>query len=269
MPEISAHLEQGAVTAEPLLRMEGVTKRYQGLRPLRVASLVIMPGERVSIAGLDGPAAELLVNLVTGAALPDEGSVWTFGRRTSDIADAEDWLTWLDHFGIVSERGVLLEASTLEQNLAMPFTLEIDPVPPPIAGQVAALARECGIAEALLPHPASALPPDVRLRVHLARAVALSPRLLLVEHPTGAIPSEARAALAADAARVCEARQLPALIMTNDDAFARAAAPKNLKLEGATGTLRPLRKSWFYLVKTPHATLGPPLTPDFGGPVIP
>lgn len=233
------------MAAEPVLRIVRLTKGYQGLRPLRLASLVIMPGERVSVAGLDAPAAELLVNLVTGAAVPDEGEVWAFGRRTTDISDADEWLTWLDHFGIVSERGVLLEAATLQQNLAMPFTLEIDPIPAAVVERVMSLARECGLPEALLPVPTAELPAEARLRVHLARAIALSPRLLLVEHPTGRVPDAARAALAADIARVCDARQLPALVVTNDLAFAQAVAVKNLKLEGATGELHSVRKAWF------------------------
>ena len=51
-----------------------------------------------------------------------------FGQRTADIANGDAWLDLLERFGIVSPRGVLLEGSTLLQNLAMPFTLAIDPV---------------------------------------------------------------------------------------------------------------------------------------------
>lgn len=231
--------------ADPLLRIEGVIKGYPGLRPLRLASLTLTAGERVAIAGLDAPAAELIVNLVTGAAVPDRGDVWTFGRRTADIATADAWLAWLDHFGIVSERGVLLEGSTLQQNLAMPFTLEIEPVPPDVAQRVLALARECGLSEEMLGIRVAELPPEARLRAHLARAVALSPRLLVLEHPTGQVPEGARRSLAGDVARVCESRGLSALIITNDEAFAQAVATRNLKLDAATGELRPLKKAWF------------------------
>lgn len=229
----------------PVLRLERVTKNYQGLRPLRIASLTIGAGERVSLAGVDAPGAELLVNLVTGATVPDEGEVLTFGRRTTDIANADDWLASLDHFGIVSERGVLLEGSSLLQNLALPFTLDLDPVPGDAAARVAALARECGLPEALLSVAAAELPPDARLRAHVARAVALSPRLLIVEHPTARVPEAARAALAADVSRVCDARALAALVITNDAAFAQGVASRNLTVDAATGVVRPVKKGWF------------------------
>jgi putative ABC transport system ATP-binding protein len=237
--------ETAASAHNPILRVHNLRKAYYGLRPLRIASLQLMPGERVTVAGLDAPAAELMVNLVTGAALPDDGDVWTMGRRTADIKTGEEWLAWLDHFGIVSERGVLLEGATLEQNLAMPFTLEIDPVPRDTADRVAALARECGLSEALLAVPAAQLSPEARVRTHLARAVALAPRLLLIEHPTGRVSDAARGPLAGDVAHVCDARALAALVLTNDDAFARGVARTNLKLDAATGELRPLKKGWF------------------------
>ncbi len=128
-----------------VLEIEGLRKHYAGLRPLRVQQLSVASGERVAVDGFDGPAAELLVNLVTGATLPDEGVVRTFGRSTAEIASGDEWLASLDRFGIVSDRAVLLEASTLAQNLAMPFTLEIDPVAPHTLATVTALAGDCGI----------------------------------------------------------------------------------------------------------------------------
>jgi ABC-type transporter Mla maintaining outer membrane lipid asymmetry ATPase subunit MlaF len=228
------------------LEMRGVSKNYGGLRPLRVAALTVAQGERVSIAGIDAGAGELFVNLVTGASLPDAGEVRVFGRLTSEIVNGDEWLDALEDFGIVSSRAVLLEGSTLLQNLAVPFTLEIDPVPSPVAAKVRQLAASCGIdAERWLGLAAGELPPEVRVRVHLARSLALDPRVLIIEHPTADIAAAERPALAADVVRACSREQVTTLILTNDEAFGRAVAPRNLKLDGATGELKPLRKGWF------------------------
>ena len=67
------------------------------------------------------------MNLVTGASLPDAGSVDVFGHPTSAIADSTEWLAIVDRFGIVSDRAVMLEGLTVLQNLAVPFTLDIEP----------------------------------------------------------------------------------------------------------------------------------------------
>lgn len=230
----------------PVLEIRDLTKQYSGLRPLRIRELSIGAGERVTIGGLDAGAGELLVNLVTGASVPDQGEVRVFGARTADIANGDAWLDLLERFGIVSPRGVLLEGSTLLQNLAMPFTLAIDPVPADVASRVEALAKACGLdPDRWLPVRAGDLPADVRVLAHLARALATGPELIVVEHPTAEVAAEAREPLAATVARACEARRVTTLILTNDDAFAKAVAPRNLRLDGATGQLKPLKKGWF------------------------
>jgi ABC-type transporter Mla maintaining outer membrane lipid asymmetry ATPase subunit MlaF len=229
----------------PVLEIRDLAKAYGGLRPLRIRHLVVAAGERVAVRGIDAPAAELLVNLVTGASLADQGDVRIDGRSTAEIADGDAWLASLDRFGLVSSRAVLLDGATLAQNLAMPFTLDIDPVPGDVRERVMALAIECGLGETWLDRPAGDLPPDLRVRAHLGRAVALGPRLLVVEHPTAEVPPAARGALAADLARVAEIRRLAALIVTMDDAFAAAAAHRALQLDPATGHVKPVKKGWF------------------------
>jgi ribose transport system ATP-binding protein len=230
----------------PVLEIRDLTKQYSGLRPLRIRELSLGAGERVTIGGLDAGAGELLVNLVTGASLPDQGEVRVFGARTADIANGDAWLDLLERFGIVSPRAVLLEGSTLLQNLAMPFTLAIDPVPADVAARVEALAKECGLdPDRWLPVRAGDLPADVRVLAHLARALASGPDVIVVEHPTAEVAAEARAPLASTVARACEARRVTTLILTNDEAFAKAVAPRNLRLDGATGQLKPLKKGWF------------------------
>lgn len=229
----------------PAIEMLGVIRHYGALRPLRVASMIIAAGERVSIGGLDAGAAEVLVNLVTGAALPEAGEVRVFGRPTAAIASGDEWLDSLERFGIVSPRAVLLEAATLQQNLALPFTLDIDPIPPQVAARVRALALRCGIdADRWLPEPAGALPAAAKVRSHFARALALDPPIMIVEHPSAGVEPAAAALLAADMARAGESSRAAMLVLTNDDAFARLVASRNLTLHGATGTLKPLRQGW-------------------------
>lgn len=222
----------------PVLEVRDLRKLYQALRPLRIRELRVAEAERVAICGFDAPAAELLVNLVTGAALPEEGDVRVFGRSTSAIANGDEWLASLERFGIVSDRAVLLDGATLLQNLAMPFTLNIDPVQPDVAARAGMLARECGIAATALPCIVGELPAAIRIRAHLARAIALDPRLLLLEHPTASIEATDRKLLARDVARVSDARRLSALIITNDETFADAVAHRVLKHRASTGELR-------------------------------
>jgi ABC-type transporter Mla maintaining outer membrane lipid asymmetry ATPase subunit MlaF len=230
----------------PVLRISNVRKQYQGLRPLRLKDLSIDVGERVAISGLDQGAAEVLVNLVTGASVPDEGEVAVAGRSTHAIADGDEWLASLDRFGIVSPRAVLLDAATLLQNLAMPLSLEIEPVPPGIAEQVNALAREAGIDPVQLEKPIAALDAVTRARAHLARAVALEPSLLILEHPTAGFAAGDGASFGQAVASVAGARSLATLMISEDAEFSAAAATRRLALHGASGDLRPPRRRLFW-----------------------
>ena len=230
-----------------VIQISSLQKNYGALRPLRIADLSVAPGERVALGGLDGPAAEMMVNLVTGATLPDEGDVQTFGSSTRDISDGEAWLASLDRFGIVSPRAVLLEGSTLQQNLALPFTLELDPVPAQVAERIAGLAAECGIAPEHLSRLGGELPAHLRARTHLARALALNPQLVIVEHPTAEVDEAERPALARDFAAAMQARRLAALILTLDVGFGESVAHRSLLLQPATGALVPwkVKRGWF------------------------
>jgi ABC-type transporter Mla maintaining outer membrane lipid asymmetry ATPase subunit MlaF len=230
----------------PVLQIRNVRKQYHGLRPLRITELSIAAGERVALSGLDAGAAEVLVNLVTGASLPDEGEVIVTGRSTASIADGEDWLASLDRFGIVSPRAVLLDAATLLQNLAMPLTLDIEPVPPGIAERVNALAREAGIDAVQLEKPIAALDAVTRARAHLARAVALEPSLLILEHPTAGFVAGDGASFGQAVASVAGARSLATLMISEDAEFSAAAATRRLALHGASGDLRPPRRRLFW-----------------------
>jgi len=225
-----------------VLRVTGVRKNYAGLRPLRLNLLTIDEGERVALSGFDAGAAEVLVNLVTGASLPDEGRVEVRGRPTDTISDGDEWLGTLDQFGIVSPRAVLLDAATLLQNLAMPLSLEIEPVPASIVDQVHALADDVGLERATLERPVAGLDAVTRARAHLSRAIALDPSLLILEHPTVGFGPGQALAFGQTVAAVARTRSLAALIISEDAEFSSAAADRRLALHAATGDLKPPRR---------------------------
>jgi ABC-type transporter Mla maintaining outer membrane lipid asymmetry ATPase subunit MlaF len=224
----------------PVVHCTGVIKDYRGLRPLRLLDLRVQAGERVVLGGIDVIGAEVVTNLINGATLPDQGEVRVFGQATHEISDGEAWLAGLDQFGVVTARAVLLEGMTVRQNVALPLTIDIDPVPDALIPQVDALAREAGIEDVWFDRLAHEAPVTVRMRIHLARALALSPRLLLLEHPTAALEPADRPALADDVGRVADARALTLIACSQDREFARRVATRHLQLHPGTGALNSL-----------------------------
>jgi ABC-type transporter Mla maintaining outer membrane lipid asymmetry ATPase subunit MlaF len=222
--------------ADAVIDARGVLKNYGGLRPLRLAALTVHPGDRVAVTGLDAPAAEVLVNLLTGALLPDEGEVRLFGRATAAISDADDWLRTLDRIGLLSPRAMLADEFTVEQGIAMTHTLSLDPIPPGVAADVARLAREAGLGETDLHARLAEATPLAKARCRLARALATSPALLVLEH-ANALLSEGDDTWGREIAALARARGIALLALTADERFARAVADNVFALDAATGRL--------------------------------
>jgi len=228
--------------ADPIIDVRGVRKNYGGLRPLRLAALTVAPGDRLAILGIDAPAAEILVNLLTGASLPDEGEVRLFGRATAAISDAGDWMATLDRIGMVSPRAMLAEELTVAQGIAMAFTLSLDPIPGPVTADVARLARDAGLAAGELGMRVSDAGPIVKARCRLARALAAAPAVLVLEHANALVPDGA-AAFGRDIAALAKARGMAVVALTADEAFAGAVADKVFAFDAATGQLK-ARGGW-------------------------
>jgi ABC-type polar amino acid transport system ATPase subunit len=230
----------------PVLGLANVSKNYGGLRPLRIERLTVSAGEHVALIGLDQPMAEVFVNLVTGATLPDRGVVTVFGQSTGAIVDGAAWLAVVDRFGIISERAVLLDALTVLQNLAVPFTLDLEPLPATIAGRAANLAEEIGLPAAEWDKPVAALDRASRARVRLARGLALDPAVMLLEHATASVNPDQVVTLGERIRRVAARRGAAIVAVTADPVFASAVAGRVLTLEPATGRLTPRRgRRWF------------------------
>jgi ABC-type lipoprotein export system ATPase subunit len=220
------------------LILTDVEKQYGGLRPLRVRGLRAAAGRATMLLGFDRPAAETLINLITGAALPDKGEVISLGRPTQAIADSEEWLSFVEQFGIVSDRIALLEGMSLEQNLALPFDLELDPVPGHVLARVTTLAAEVGVEAPQLAARMADVSPLLRSRVHLARALALDPAILVLEHPSANLIPEDAKALAGVVRHVTQARALTTVGLLMDEEFAKATGGRLLFWQPATGEMR-------------------------------
>lgn len=227
-----------------LINIAGVRKHFGGLRPLRINALQLQPSERITMRGLDAQAAEMLSLLVTGAALPDEGTIAVAGRDTRDIATDTEWLVSLDLFGLVTNRAVLLDTLTLEANLALPFTLSIDPIPEEVRRAVAALADEVGLGRERLSASVQSLSAADRVRVHLARALAVSPQVLILEHVTAALEPDEAASLGRTLANIADDRSLAWIAISEDDAFVKALGSPVLALEPGSGDVKPFTQRY-------------------------
>ncbi|MDQ3169898.1 MAG: hypothetical protein M3Q55_07165 [Acidobacteriota bacterium] len=224
------------------LAFKGVVKDYRGMRPLRIADFSVALGERVAVSGLDAPAAETFINLATGAGLPDEGEVVVMDQPTSAITDGEHWLASLDRFGVVSHRGVLLESATVAENIAMSYSLAIEPIPDDIRAKVDAVAAAVGLTPGTLDVSLASAGAAAKVRTHLARALSIDPKIIVLEHATLGVPREDVPALAASILRAVEGLDVALVAISDDDVLSKGLKARRLRLDGGTGALK---AKWF------------------------
>jgi predicted ABC-type transport system involved in lysophospholipase L1 biosynthesis ATPase subunit len=215
----------------PLIEIDGVSKHYGMPHPLRVDRLHVRGTDRLLLSGLDAGAAEALINLITGASVPDEGTVRIAGRDTRDIATDTEWLASLDRFGIVTRRAVLIGALSIADNLALPLTLSIDPMSDDTRSSVERLADLVALSKERLAAKAATLSPDELFRVHLARALAPRPELVLLEHPTAGLGDGRLSQALGETLGAAATRAGVGWVAVSEDAvFGRAAGSRRLTI---------------------------------------
>jgi len=230
---------RSAKVGEIIIDVQDIQKDYRALRPLRIRSLHVQAGEAIALLGFDLAAAEVFVNLVTAATLPDEGEVRIFGTPTAAIQTPDAWLGVLDRFGIVGERAVVLDELSIEANLIMPNTLALHAVDAATRADARALAEEVGLGTLNLEHRVAQLDAAARVRLRLGRALAPRPQVVLAEHPNATLAGDALQAFAADYLRVVRGRGITSVVLTADAKFAASVATRVLTLQPGTGELKP------------------------------
>lgn len=186
--------------AAPVLRLQGLVKRYGERLALAGLSMELPPGQRVALLGPNGAGKSTLFQVLTGLFVADEGEVEVAGRSLRHSAVAA-----LRHIGVVFQQMSLDLDLTVERNLR--FHADLHGLPRAVAAErIAAGSAAMGIG-ADLQRRVRELSGGNRRKVELVRALLHQPQLLLMDEPTvGLDPKSRRDLLAAIRADVAARR---------------------------------------------------------------
>src|SRR5271166_4861817 len=183
-------MEQSA----PILRVEGVSKRYGGVRALENASLSVGAGRIHAILGENGAGKSTLIKILAGVVRPDAGRIMLDGAEVDFVSPAA-----ANRAGIVC----IFQELSLVPELSVADNIAISN-PPMRFGLIDRRAQRRVAEEALARagasdiHPMSLvkdLPLSRRQMVEIAKALARKPRILILDEATSALT-------AADVAKV-------------------------------------------------------------------
>lgn len=180
-------MEAGPISvAAPLFRMEGISKRYGGVRALEKAELTVSAGSIHGILGENGAGKSTLIKVMAGVVAPDEGRMLMDGKEVRFASPAA-----ANQAGIAC----IFQELSLIPELSVADNIVISD-PPKRFGMIDRKAQRRIALEALRRagaediHPRALvkdLPLSRRQMVEIAKALARNPRILILDEATSAL----------------------------------------------------------------------------------
>jgi putative ABC transport system ATP-binding protein len=176
-----------AVTRTHLVEARDLVKSFGQTPALRGANAAVSPGEILAIMGPSGSGKSTLLHCVAGIFAPDRGEVWFDGQRLDTLGEAERTRLRRTAFGFVFQFGQLVPELTTADNVALPLLL--NRVRRRSAYKTAdAWLDRLGIADKGR-NRTGELSGGEAQRVAVARALALAPKVIFADEPTGSLDS--------------------------------------------------------------------------------
>jgi phospholipid/cholesterol/gamma-HCH transport system ATP-binding protein len=173
------------------IELRGLRKAFRGKSVLRGVDLAIREGETFTILGGSGSGKSVCLKHMIGLLKPDAGRVIVFGRDVTELGE-EELVDVRKALSMVFQSAALFDSLSVYENVAYPIREHMDWSEERVRERVRHCLEGVGLAgsEALLPAELSG---GMRKRVGVARAIALSPRIVLYDEPTtGLDPANAR-----------------------------------------------------------------------------
>jgi D-methionine transport system ATP-binding protein len=174
-----------------MIRLEGVTKRYRSTAGERVAldsvDLTIVRGQVFGVVGRSGAGKSTLIRTINRLETPDAGRVFV-GDQEITALKPRALRAARRRIGMIFQHFNLLNARTIEENVAFPLRLEGRP-DAEVRARTGELLERLGLGEHAKKHPAQ-LSGGQKQRVGIARALACGPDVLLCDEATSALDPE-------------------------------------------------------------------------------
>lgn len=188
--------------------VENLSKTFLNYRALDQINLEVKTGSLVALIGPSGSGKSTLLRIIAGLEMPDEGRIWLGGKNAtySSIQERD--------IGFVFQNYSLFNNMNVYENIA--FGLEIRGIDTTsIANRVKQLLQLIQLEKLATRYP-SQLSGGQKQRIALARALAINPKILLLDEPFGALDVKVRKELRTWLRRLHEEVSVTTVFVTHD-----------------------------------------------------
>lgn len=195
-----------------IIRLEHVELSYGENRVLRDLTLTVREGEFLTVIGRSGCGKTTMLKLMNGLLMPDTGTVIVEGKDLKET----DLIALRRRMGYVIQNRGLFPHMTVEKNITYV---------PVISGKknkaenhelAKRLIKTVGLEEEMLSRRPSQLSGGQQQRVGIARALAASPHILLMDEPFGALDEITRQVMQDEIQRLHRELKLTVVFITHD-----------------------------------------------------
>ena len=198
--------------------INGLSKRFGDFAALQDVSLEVPEGSLTALLGPSGSGKSTLLRIVAGLETPDSGTVSIDGDDVSQVPPQKRGI------GFVFQHYAAFVHMSVRENVA--FGLRIRKRPrDEIDARVDELLSLVGLTKWAQQRP-SQLSGGQRQRMALARALAVAPRVLLLDEPFGALDATVRAELRAWLRRLHDEQGVTTVLVTHDQEEAMEVADR-------------------------------------------
>ena len=204
--------------AEPIVRIEGLRKRYGSNEVLKGIDLQVQPGEVIAIIGKSGSGKSTLLRCVNGLEQFQEGQLQVQGQPL-EHGNAAAMRALRQHVGMIFQGFNLFPHLSVGRNVMLAPTLVKSTSAVDAQAQARQLLQRVGLADKFEAWP-DQLSGGQQQRVAIARALAMQPGVLLCDEITSALDPE----LVGEVLRVVETlaqEGMTLMMVTHEMNFAR------------------------------------------------
>lgn len=184
---MAANGDSGNGPAQPILRFENVTVRFDDLEALKDVSFQAVESESRVILGAAGSGKTIMLKTAMGLIKPASGKVYAFGKDLTTLSERE-LFEIRSRIGMLFQESALFDSLTIEENVAYPLLNQKSLRVPrnQVRPKVTEALQFVELGGTLEKFP-SELSGGMRRRAAIARAVVTNPPLILYDSPTAGL----------------------------------------------------------------------------------